>query len=99
MRFFTTYLEQPYDAAPRQTDCPGGFLSAQPMRTLLPNPMKNYRILLLILGILNPIKLTWGVHVSHTKFKIMVWVLYPPQAPHKVKVADVDAIFALNIGG
>ncbi len=34
--FFTTYLEQLHDAAPRQTDCPGRFRSAQPVRTHLP---------------------------------------------------------------
>ena len=50
---------------------------------LLQNPVKDCGILLLILGILNPIKLAWGVHVSHTKFKIMVWVLLPPNPPRR----------------
>jgi hypothetical protein len=47
----------------------------------LSNIVKNHPILLLILGVLNPIKLTGGVHVSDTKSAYYgVGLIAPPNS-------------------
>jgi hypothetical protein len=59
------------------------------MNSLPGIPVKNHPILLLILGVLNPIKLTGGVHVSHTKEAYYgVGLIAPPLPPQKIKVLE-----------